>query len=90
MSSRAEVRFRGRVQGVHFRDFTRRFARKLGVNGWVMNVSDGSVVALFEGDGEAINEVIRLLSEEHPKAQVDHIDIIWSKSKNEFSHFEIH
>ncbi|MFA5313136.1 MAG: acylphosphatase [Methanomassiliicoccales archaeon] len=90
MTSRAEVRFRGRVQGVHFRDFTRRFARKHGVNGWVRNMPDGSVEALFEGDGDAISEVIRLLSEEHPKAQVDHIDVIWSRSKDEFSQFEIY
>jgi len=90
MISRAEVRFRGRVQGVHFREFTRRFAKKNNVTGWVKNMADGSVEAVFEGESDAINEVIRLLSEEHPYAQVDHVDLIWSKPNNEFGHFEIH
>jgi acylphosphatase len=89
MRSRAEVRFRGRVQGVHFRDFTRRFARRFNVSGWVRNISDGSVEAIFEGDGESINEVIRLLTEEHPYARVDHVDVIWSKSQEEYQRFEI-
>ena len=89
MRSRAEVRFRGKVQGVHFRDFTRRFARRMNVAGWVRNIQDGSVEAIFEGDGDAINEVIRLLTEEHPYARVDHMDVIWSPSKNEFERFEI-
>ncbi|QLH74824.1 MAG: acylphosphatase [Methanomassiliicoccales archaeon] len=90
MTSRAEVRFRGRVQGVHFREFTRRFSKRLGVTGWVKNMPDGSVEAVFEGESEAIEEVIRLLSEDHPNARVDHVDIIWLPPKNEFSTFEIH
>lgn len=89
MSARAEVRFRGKVQGVHFRDFTRRFAKKMGVNGWVRNLPDGSVEAVFEGEGDSINEVIRLLTEEHPYAQVDHVDIIWSPAKGSFERFDI-
>ncbi|OPY34809.1 MAG: Acylphosphatase [Methanomassiliicoccales archaeon PtaU1.Bin124] len=89
MRSRAEVRFRGKVQGVHFRDFTRRFARRMNVAGWVRNIPDGSVEAVFEGDGEAINEVIRMLNEEHPYARVDHMDVIWSPSLDEFQRFEI-
>jgi acylphosphatase len=89
MRSRADVRFRGKVQGVHFRDFTRRFARRMMVSGWVRNIPDGSVEAVFEGDGESIDEVIRLLTEEHPYARVDHVDIIWSPSQEEYKGFEI-
>jgi len=59
------------------------------VAGWVRNVADGSVEAVFEGDGESINEVIRLLMEEHPYARVDHVDVIWSPSLEEFRGFEI-
>lgn len=90
MRSRADVRFRGRVQGVHFRDYTRRFARRMNVSGWVKNQADGSVAAVFEGDGDAINEIIRLLTEEHPYAMVEHVDVIWSQSREEFERFEIH
>jgi acylphosphatase len=52
------VRYRvliwGRVQGVFFRDTCRRMAERYGVNGWVRNLPDGSVEAIFEGPaGEA-------------------------------------
>jgi len=56
----------------------------------VRNVADGSVEAVFEGDGDSINEVIRLLMEEHPYARVDHVDVIWSPSQEEYRGFEIH
>jgi acylphosphatase len=90
MRARAEVRFRGKVQGVHFRDFTRRFARRMNVKGWVKNMPDGSVEAMFEGRDDDVNELIRLLSEEHPYARVDHVDVIWTACKDEFSRFDIH
>lgn len=74
---------------MHFRNYTRRFARRMDVNGWVRNLPDGSVEAIFEGEDESINEVLRLLTEEHPMASVDHLDVIWSPCIEEFSHFEI-
>ena len=89
MRARADVRFRGKVQGVNFRYFTRKYARQMNVRGWVKNQPDGSVEALFEGENEAIDEVIRLLTEEHPYAKVEHIDVIWSQDKCEFPNFEI-
>jgi len=89
MKVRAEVRFFGRVQQVFFRDYTRRFARQHGVNGWVMNLPDGSVKAVFEGERKDIDEVIRKLREEHPYARVDRIEIDWKEARNEFDGFEI-
>jgi acylphosphatase len=90
MRARAEVRFSGKVQGVGFRNFTKMFARRMSVYGWVKNMPEGSVEALFEGNEDDVNEVIRLLSEEHPHAQVEHVDVKWSPCKDEFSRFEIH
>ncbi|MFH2098732.1 MAG: acylphosphatase, partial [Pseudomonadota bacterium] len=46
-SMRVHALIRGRVQGVFFRDSTRRAAQGLGVTGWVRNLADGSVEAVF-------------------------------------------
>ena len=86
---RAEAIFKGRVQGVHFRDYTKRYARRRGVKGWVKNLHDGTVEATFEGERENIEEVIRMLREEHPFARVDKIDVQWSECRDQFDRFDI-
>ena len=53
---RAHVTIEGRVQGVFFRASTRDEARKLGFNGWVRNLPNGDVEALFEGDKAAVTK----------------------------------
>ena len=87
MKVRAEVRFTGIVQGVHFRDYTRRFANQERVTGWVKNLSDGSVQACFEGEKHGIEEVVRRLREEHPKARIEKVDVKWGECKDEFPKF---
>jgi acylphosphatase len=52
------VGVRGRVQGVFFRDSTRREARRRGVAGWVTNRADGSVEAVFEGEPGAVEALV--------------------------------
>ena len=52
--SRVHVIVRGRVQGVYFRDYTRREAQALGVNGWVRNLPDRSVEAVIEGEAGSV------------------------------------
>ncbi|HID18486.1 TPA: acylphosphatase, partial [Candidatus Bathyarchaeota archaeon] len=52
MSVRAHVYVAGRVQGVFFRWYTRDEAVRLGVKGWVQNLPDGRVEAVFEGERE--------------------------------------
>jgi acylphosphatase len=49
----------GHVQGVFFRDQTRREAHRRGVAGWVRNCSDGTVEAWFEGAAAAVEELVR-------------------------------
>jgi len=58
MKVRAHVFVSGRVQGVFFRHETRREARMRGVKGWVRNLPDGRVEAVFEGEEEAVKELI--------------------------------
>jgi acylphosphatase len=89
VAARAEVKFVGIVQGVHFRDYTRRFAMQQRVTGWVRNRSDGTVEAVFEGDKHNIEEVVRRLREEHPRARIAKVEVTWGEAKNEFSKFSI-
>ena len=64
----------GRVQGVFFRDFTRRQARELGVSGWVRNRPDGSVEAEVAGSEAALDELARRLRRGPQAARVDRLD----------------
>ncbi|MFP4546406.1 MAG: acylphosphatase [Methanomassiliicoccales archaeon] len=89
MKARAEARFTGRVQGVFFRDYTRRFSQELGLTGWVRNRRDGSVQAVFEGEEADIQEVIRRLREEHPHALVQEVQVDWKEPLDEFQEFKV-
>ena len=53
-----QIRVRGRVQGVGFRDALRAEALRLAVSGWVRNRADGSVEALLQGDDDAVERVV--------------------------------
>jgi len=65
----------GRVQGVFFRDYTRREAERLGLSGWVRNEPDGTVSAEFEGPAEAVEEMLGWLRVGSPSARVDRVEI---------------
>lgn len=60
MSEEARVRVLadGRVQGVFFRDSTRREAQRLGLTGWVRNRPDGRVEAEFQGPRDAVDQAV--------------------------------
>ena len=55
---RYRVLISGRVQGVFFRDTCRRMAEQHGVSGWVRNLPDGRVEAVFEGPPAAVRELV--------------------------------
>ncbi len=55
---RYRVLISGRVQGVFFRDTCRRMAERHGVNGWVRNLPDGRVEAVFEGSAEDVRRLL--------------------------------
>lgn len=71
---RLRVRIRGDVQGVNFREATRRKATEAGVAGWVTNRSDGSVEAVFEGQPEAVDQLVEFCEEGPTAARVDRVD----------------
>ena len=65
----------GHVQGVFFRDTTRRHARSRGVAGWVRNRPDGAVEAWFEGDAEAVQALVAFASEGPRGARVERVEV---------------
>ncbi len=75
---RAHLFISGRVQGVFYRAFTKEVAESLGLKGWVRNLRDGRVEAVFEGDEDRISIAIERCKEGPPYAKVDNIEILWS------------
>jgi acylphosphatase len=73
---RRRVVVRGRVQGVFFRETTRRWAGQRGVSGWVRNEPDGSVEAVFEGEPEAVERMVELVREGPRGARVEGVDVV--------------
>jgi acylphosphatase len=67
---RARVLVSGRVQGVWFRESTRRRAEELGVGGWIRNLPDGRVEALFEGEESRVRSAIEFVKVGPPLARV--------------------
>ena len=76
MAVRKRVRAHGRVQGVFFRDTVRRAAEEAGVAGWATNRADGTVEAVFEGDEEAVERLVRLCRQGPGSAEVDRLDVV--------------
>lgn len=68
---RRRVVVTGRVQGVFFRDSTRREARRRRVTGWVTNREDGSVEAVFEGEPDAVDALVAWTRRGPVRARVD-------------------
>jgi acylphosphatase len=69
-----QIRVRGRVQGVGYRDAFRSRAERLGVAGWVRNRSDGSVEALLQGDAQAVARLIAWAHRGPTLAQVESVE----------------
>ncbi|HEX2044331.1 MAG TPA: acylphosphatase [Gaiellaceae bacterium] len=72
---RRRVVVHGRVQGVFFRDTTRRLAEQHGVGGWVRNNRDGSVEAVFEGEPEAVERLVAFARRGPPGAAVERVEV---------------
>jgi acylphosphatase len=64
------------VQGVFFRDTTRRRAESLGVAGWVTNRDDGAVEAAFEGEEAAVESMVEFCRAGPGRAEVTDLEVI--------------
>jgi acylphosphatase len=88
-TTRAHVFVTGRVQGVNFRWYTQQQARELGLTGWVRNLWDGRVEAIFEGDEKAVQAAVNWCYQGQPPAQVDEVEVTYAPASDEFSGFQI-
>ena len=86
---RAHVRVSGQVQGVFFRDSTRRKAEELGLAGWVKNLPDGKVEAVFEGPSQSVREMIRWCEEGPRHASVENVDTDFENTGGDLEGFEV-
>lgn len=73
--TRAHVFISGRVQGVFFRASTRDQAQKRDVDGWVRNLDDGRVEAVFEGPQSAVEVMVEWCHEGSPAAEVTDVSV---------------
>lgn len=87
--ARKRVLISGRVQGVYFRAYTLQEANRLGLVGWVRNLPDGRVEALFEGPDEAVEQMLSWCRTGSPNARVTNIEIIDDNSDQVMDNFTI-
>lgn len=72
---RRRVVVHGRVQGVFFRETARRRALAAGLSGWIRNVADGTVEAVFEGEPPAVERLVDFCREGPRGARVEWVDV---------------
>ena len=86
---RAHVYISGQVQGVFFRDSARERAEQLGLVGWVRNLPDGRVEAIFEGPSEKVREMVRWCEEGPSHAEVEDVEAEIEASEGDLEGFEV-
>ena len=89
MTVRAHIKVTGRVQGVCYRQSTREMAGGLGLCGWVRNLPDGSVEALFEGPRPLVEQAVAWCRQGPPRAAVDEVVVTWLDGPGECAGFAI-
>ena len=86
---RAHVYVSGDVQGVFFRDSARQRAGELGLAGWVRNLPDGRVEAVFEGTREKVREMVWWCEEGPPHAGVEDVEAEFEAPGEDLDGFEV-
>ena len=89
MKSSVHVLISGRVQGVFFRANTKQQAEMLGLSGWVRNTKDGKVEAIFEGEEEVLDQIIKWCHRGPSLSKVDKVDVKKQEPTNEYEDFSI-
>ncbi len=80
----------GHVQGVFFRDFTLRWAKELGLVGYVRNLPDWTAVEVrAEGERQQLDKLIEQLKVGPPGAEVERVEASWSEHSGSYTRFSI-
>jgi acylphosphatase len=86
---RAHLFISGRVQGVNFRYYTHRKAQELGLTGWVRNLWDSRVEAVFEGEEQAVRRAVDWCRVGPPSAWVEDVEVTYEPPTGEFGGFRV-
>jgi len=86
---RAHIYIKGRVQGVFYRFWVKKFADKLGIYGWIKNLENGQVEAVFEGEKSKVEKIIEESKKGPRQAGVESVDVSREKAKEIFDSFDI-
>jgi len=86
---RAHIVVSGRVQGVFFRSETQDEARRRNVTGWIRNMPDGRVEAVFEGEKDKVEDLVEFCRRGPPGARVTRVEVVWEDYIGEFKSFSI-
>lgn len=89
MKINVHVIISGRVQGVWYRVSTKQKAEQLGITGWVKNTVDGCVEAVFEGEENIIEDMIKWCYTGPPNAIVKDVKVKKRTLINNFDDFSI-
>ena len=87
--ARAHLLIEGMVQGVFYRAFTRDIAHTLGLKGWVRNLYDGRVEAVFEGKKQIIEQAIQECFSGPPGARVTNVEVKWEEFQGDLKGFTV-
>ena len=85
----ARIEVNGRLQGIHFRKQVRQYAIDAGLKGSIMNLADGEVLIVVQGEREKINEMIDWIKRSPGLSKVEDIDISWSNIDKASDDFKI-
>lgn len=89
MKFRVHVFVSGRVQGIFFRSETQEEAMKHSVTGWVRNLPDGRVEAVFEGEKDRVDKLVEFCKQGPSGARITNIEVISENYTGEFRSFRI-
>jgi acylphosphatase len=89
VKTRVHLTVRGRVQGVAFRHYTELAARENRVTGWVRNLPDGAVEAVFEGEQEDVDAQLAWCRRGPELARVEKLEVVREEYSGKFTGFSV-